>query len=151
MLNNAHMMCVRRCRDALTYMIYAVCRNVAGSHEWHVSFYPSCYEFRCSCLRMESLGLPCEHIVAMLSHLSIEDLPNILILKRWTNGAKDGVYSPLNGGTNCWDSQKSDRCGALMDLYRFLSDLNFDSANEFTKARGMVAPEAEAGISKRGD
>ncbi|XP_057418810.1 protein FAR1-RELATED SEQUENCE 5-like [Lotus japonicus] len=32
--------------------------------EWHVSFYPPTPILKCSCQRMESIGLPCEHIVA---------------------------------------------------------------------------------------
>ncbi|KAJ1381993.1 MULE transposase domain [Sesbania bispinosa] len=34
--------------------------------------------------RMDSFGLPCEHIVGVLVHLNIDDIPNCIVLERWT-------------------------------------------------------------------
>ncbi|RYR78611.1 hypothetical protein Ahy_A01g003448 isoform A [Arachis hypogaea] len=44
--------------------------------------------FTCSCLRMESFGLPCVHILAVLVQLDIVVIPDTLVLRRWSKTAK---------------------------------------------------------------
>ncbi|QHO56242.1 Protein FAR1-RELATED SEQUENCE [Arachis hypogaea] len=39
-------------------------------------------------MRMESFGIPCEHIVCVLVHEDIEELPRSLVLPQWTKTAK---------------------------------------------------------------
>ncbi|RYR33746.1 hypothetical protein Ahy_A10g048374 [Arachis hypogaea] len=38
----------------------------------------------CSCMRIESFGIPCKHIVCVLVHEDIDELPRSLVLPRWT-------------------------------------------------------------------
>ncbi|KAK7411600.1 hypothetical protein VNO78_03035 [Psophocarpus tetragonolobus] len=40
---------------------------------------------------MESLVIPCDHIVGVLKHLSIWELPKCLVLDRWTKKAKESM------------------------------------------------------------
>ncbi|KAJ1403212.1 Zinc finger, SWIM-type [Sesbania bispinosa] len=77
--------------DAVRCTIYRVCGQRDGAVECRVSFYPSNNEFKCGCLKMEPRGLPCEHIVALLVHLGYDELPESLVIKRWSKGAKDGL------------------------------------------------------------
>ncbi|KAJ1421051.1 Zinc finger, SWIM-type [Sesbania bispinosa] len=42
--------------------------------KWYVSLVPPTVELKCSCLRMESMGISCEHIVALLHYLEISSL-----------------------------------------------------------------------------
>ncbi|KAK7255317.1 hypothetical protein RIF29_28724 [Crotalaria pallida] len=64
-----------------------------------------------SCMGMESFGLPCPHIVVVLVHKDVEELPSSLVLNRWCKTAKEGfsgrvalegaydnVKSPTNDG-----------------------------------------------------
>ncbi|KAJ1379107.1 Zinc finger, PMZ-type [Sesbania bispinosa] len=58
------------------------------------------YTRKCTCQRMESIGLPCEHIVALLHHLEITELPDSLVLQRWTKYAKQCVEGSNVEGHN---------------------------------------------------
>ncbi|XP_057426478.1 protein FAR1-RELATED SEQUENCE 5-like [Lotus japonicus] len=137
-LHHAPLLKIVECKDALTCSIYTVAKPSFGAKEWHVSFYPDSKDLKCSCMKMESRGLPCEHIVAVLAHLKKEDFPESIILKRWTKGARDGLYSGKDFLNNGWNSLKSSRCGALMDLNRVLADLNSDNMADFNDARGKA-------------
>ncbi|XP_057422495.1 protein FAR1-RELATED SEQUENCE 5-like [Lotus japonicus] len=148
-IKEAALLKVLQCHEALTCTIYTVAKLISGAKEWHVSVYGEPVDYKCSCMKMESRGLPCEHIVAVLHHLKIDELPQCLILKRWTKGAKDGVYSAKGAGGVCWDSQKSARCGALMELYRVLSELNSDTLEDFNNARKNANQQIELGRAKR--
>ncbi|XP_057771073.1 protein FAR1-RELATED SEQUENCE 5-like [Salvia miltiorrhiza] len=57
----------------------------------------------CSCRMWESEGIPCRHIVKVFYLKNVVQIPDDLILKRWTKGAKFGESFPLNdclhGGT----------------------------------------------------
>ncbi|KAJ1381109.1 hypothetical protein SESBI_45431 [Sesbania bispinosa] len=98
---------------------------------------------------MESRGLPCTHIVAILAHLNIKKLPESLVLKRWTKGAKDYVQSYSNTPSNHWEAQKIFRCGALMNLYRKLSKLQSDSVEDYNEATEKAVQEIKAMEDKR--
>ncbi|RYR75782.1 hypothetical protein Ahy_A01g000367 [Arachis hypogaea] len=47
---------------------------------WNVSWGEMDDEFRCSCLRMESFGIPCVHITGVLVRLNMVVIPDSLIL-----------------------------------------------------------------------
>jgi hypothetical protein len=40
---------------------------------------------------LESFGIVCEHVIAVLVYLNIVILPESLVMKRWTKNAKDGL------------------------------------------------------------
>lgn len=42
-------------------------------------------------MRLESFGIPCEHLVLVMVFLNIVNLPNCVVYKRWTKAAKDTV------------------------------------------------------------
>jgi len=44
--------------------------------------------WHCSCLRMESFGLPCPHIIHLLFYLDFVEIPKFLGLDHWTKDAK---------------------------------------------------------------
>jgi hypothetical protein len=83
-------------RQAVSYYFFTVIRYPKQNVEWQVSFCPSSLQFKCSCERLESLGIVCEHVVAVLVYLNIVKLPGCLVIKRWMKNAKDGLaaYSP---------------------------------------------------------
>lgn len=37
------------------------------------------------------MGIPCEHVVRVMVSLNIVILPDTLVYKRWTKGAKDSI------------------------------------------------------------
>ncbi|KAJ1387045.1 MULE transposase domain, partial [Sesbania bispinosa] len=62
--------------------IYFVTKYRRADKEWHISFWPSNTEFKCSCQRMESLGIPCDQIVGVMVFLDMVEIPQSLILNR---------------------------------------------------------------------
>ncbi|KAJ1385078.1 FAR1 DNA-binding domain [Sesbania bispinosa] len=104
-------------------------------------------EFKCGSLRMESRGLPCEHIIAVLSHLVIEELPEMLVLKRWCKGAKDGLDED---GNYAWNVGRTARRNALCDFYFHISDFKAVTIEKYNVEREKLLAEwrqckAEAG------
>ncbi|KAJ1422911.1 Zinc finger, SWIM-type [Sesbania bispinosa] len=99
-LNKAKDIAVTGYSEILVYHMFTMTKVVGSMKEWRVSFYPSSYHFKCSCLWMESRGLPCEHIVVVLVYLNIEDIPTTLILRRWTKGALENPHSLAQNGSH---------------------------------------------------
>lgn len=56
-------------QEMSSFTIYSVTKYRGDRHVWRVSHCPSNNELKCSCLRMESIGIPCEHIVAVLVYV----------------------------------------------------------------------------------
>ena len=73
--------------------IYVVGKYRQPRLMWHVAHSVDVMEFKCSCIRMESFGLPCIHIIAVLLHLDVDELPKSLVLDRWAKKAKQCIES----------------------------------------------------------
>lgn len=70
---------------------YIVTKYPRQDIHWQVSYDQEKLTFGCSCKRLETLGIACEHIIVVLIKLNIVVMPNSLILTRWTKGVKDVV------------------------------------------------------------
>jgi hypothetical protein len=73
-------------RQAVSYYFYTVIRYPKQNVEWQVSFCPNSLQFKCSCERLESLGIVCEHVVAVLVYMNIVTLQDCLVdekRERW--------------------------------------------------------------------
>ncbi|KAL4373436.1 hypothetical protein AHAS_Ahas05G0081600 [Arachis hypogaea] len=54
-------------------------------------------EFNCSCMKMESFGIPCKHIIYVLVHEDIDKLSRSLVLPRWTKTCRGHQnYNPTH-------------------------------------------------------
>ncbi|RYR25185.1 hypothetical protein Ahy_B02g058836 [Arachis hypogaea] len=84
--------------------IYTLSWSVNARKEWQVCRYCDSNIFKCSCLRMESLGIPCDYIVAVLIHVELSDIPNNLVLDRWSKNARSKVRAFVEKALFCWDS-----------------------------------------------
>ncbi|XP_057431809.1 protein FAR1-RELATED SEQUENCE 5-like [Lotus japonicus] len=65
-----------------SFQIFTVSKFRRPNKEWHVSFYPPTPMLKCSCQRMESIGLPCEHMVAVMVIVGMNEVPASLLLHR---------------------------------------------------------------------
>ncbi|XLT25170.1 hypothetical protein HN873_056462 [Arachis hypogaea] len=99
-------------RQTGSYVIYSIGLDQTPNEMWRVFCCDIEMEFNCSCMRMESFGIPCEHIVCVLVHEDIEELPRSLVLPRWTKTAKVGLQNAV--GLH-WDSLMLSQYGCLMD------------------------------------
>ncbi|XP_020989536.1 protein FAR1-RELATED SEQUENCE 5-like [Arachis duranensis] len=61
--------------------------------------------------RMESLGIPCYHIVALFVYLDFMEIPTSLVLGRWSKNAWSKVRQYVKKGPFCWDSMSNRRQG----------------------------------------
>lgn len=83
-----------------------------------MSYCPSIVEFRCYCLRMESIGMPYGHIVIVLQALDLNELPKSLRLDRWSKEAREEIRCIFVGACNYWYSYLVARYATILDLSR---------------------------------
>ncbi|XP_058786646.1 protein FAR1-RELATED SEQUENCE 5-like [Vicia villosa] len=109
-------------QDMTSVTNYAVTKYRDEGHGWRVSHCPSNNDFRCSCLRMESIGIPCEHIVAVMVYLNIVEFPENLVLNRWSLYAKESISGSYEDGSHYWDSHLVARHATLVNLSKEVAD-----------------------------
>ncbi|XP_057432354.1 protein FAR1-RELATED SEQUENCE 5-like [Lotus japonicus] len=139
-------------KETSSQYIFLVSKYRGSGREWHVSFQPSAFFFQCACKKMESMGLPCHHVLAVLVYLDVCELPKCLVLPRWTFFAKDDVDKNAMLGTKHLDSFLISR--AIKDCDEEVDDLG----NSFiglkdpnvvrTKGTGCPSPSSAAGKNK---
>jgi len=54
---------------------------------------------------MESIGVLCDHILTIVLHLDMLELPNSLLHGRWKNRANDEIRTTFGVDSSFWDSQ----------------------------------------------
>ncbi|CAJ2653381.1 unnamed protein product [Trifolium pratense] len=118
-------------QEMASFSIYSVTKYQDEGHVWRVSHSPSNNEFKCSCLRMESIGIPCEHIVAIMVYLDTVEFPTNLVLNRWSKFAKDSIRGNVNDGSHYWDSHLVARHANLVHLSKEVSDLAYKDVDDY--------------------
>ncbi|XP_020978217.1 protein FAR1-RELATED SEQUENCE 3-like [Arachis ipaensis] len=73
---------------------YIMCKHGRPDFMWIVDFHQEEMIFMCTCLRMESFGIPCEHIVKVLVGRDICEILQSLVLDRWTKKVKSALNDP---------------------------------------------------------
>ncbi|XLR43488.1 hypothetical protein S83_028148 [Arachis hypogaea] len=104
MLTRACTLKVCSCTLTPSCEIYTLSKSGNPNKEWNVSHYQDRSIFKCSCFRMESLGIPCDHIVAVLVHLDAKEIPKSLLIDRWSKNARLKVWEFMENGPFCWES-----------------------------------------------
>ncbi|XLR43818.1 protein FAR1-RELATED SEQUENCE 5-like [Arachis hypogaea] len=102
-------------RETSCSVNYDVRKYCELTRKWVVSYWPGSSEFRCSCQRMESFGIPCVHIIRLLIYLQITELPESLILRRWTMKAKEAHIRLEQQGSLVGDGSYESRIAAMND------------------------------------
>lgn len=122
-LQQSAVMVVSGSKQTCVSFIYMVSKYQLSNREWYVSFYPAGNTFKCSCKRMESYGLPCDHMLTVLVYLNIAELPDCMVLDRWTKKAKDAICGMSSQCSKYWDSHEASRYQAVLFRYMRLSAL----------------------------
>ncbi|XLT57603.1 hypothetical protein HN873_050207 [Arachis hypogaea] len=91
------------CNENAEGEVYVVQKYRRPEKKWEVSRQHVGNKFSCTCLRMESFGLPCVHILAVLVRLDYTIIPNTLVLRRWSKTAK------LHYGLNCTGNETQEQ------------------------------------------
>lgn len=123
------------------YTIYLVSRYCGSGNVRYVSFCRSPIEAKCSCLRMESVGIPCEHIIGVLLKLDYDELPSCLVLSRWSKCAKEAIRGTYLDGSHYWDSHLIARYANLLHVCRELCELASRDDEDYNRILHLVTYE----------
>lgn len=64
--------------------VFRVKKWKVSNKEWRVHVQGTWTTVSCTCLMMETLGVPCSHLFAIMKVDNLEAIPSCLILSRWT-------------------------------------------------------------------
>ncbi|XLT68781.1 hypothetical protein HN873_025220 [Arachis hypogaea] len=139
MLSRACTLKVRSCTLTPSCEIYTLSRSKNPNKEWNVSHYRDRSIFKCCCFRMESFGIPCDHIVAVLVYFDAEEIPKSLLIDRWSKNARSKVWEFMEKGPFCWESMRMCRNWMLNDLCREICALASSGEAKFNELRDKFA------------
>ncbi|RYQ96275.1 hypothetical protein Ahy_B08g091970 isoform A [Arachis hypogaea] len=77
-----------RFRESLKRCVHVRICEINDTMQPHVYRKPTSNNFNCMCMRMESFGIPCVHIVAMCVRLDLGEIPESLVLRRLSRTTK---------------------------------------------------------------
>ncbi|XP_057746662.1 protein FAR1-RELATED SEQUENCE 5-like [Arachis stenosperma] len=114
---------------------YIVCKHGRPDFMWTVDFRQEEMIFMCTCLRMESFGIPCEHIVKVLVDRDICEILRSLILDRWTKKIKSALNDP-SGFTR--DAVVISHQSALMEFLKQLAVVAAKVPERYEETRDTI-------------
>ncbi|RZC08639.1 Protein FAR1-RELATED SEQUENCE 5 [Glycine soja] len=136
------------CKEMVTFSVYTVVKYCSGS-VWRVSYCPSTVDFTCTCMRMQSIGLPCDHILVVLVSLNFMELPSSLILNRWSKLATKQMKDKYPNFAMYWDSQLMARYATLVEVSRQVCVAAYRDEEEYDKMLHFLSNEARRLKSKQ--
>ncbi|XP_015969902.1 protein FAR1-RELATED SEQUENCE 5-like [Arachis duranensis] len=114
---------------------YIVCKHGRPDFLWTVKFCQEKMIFMCSCLRMESFGIPYERIVKVLIDRDICEIFPSLVLDRWTKKVKSAL-NDASGFTR--DAVVISRQSALMEFSKQLATVAAKVPERFEETRDII-------------
>lgn len=66
----------------------------ATKKNWRVEYYPSDGSIKCPCLKLESFGIPCCHMIAVMKFRQVVSIPMSCVVQRWTRNARSSCQQP---------------------------------------------------------
>ncbi|XP_057431820.1 protein FAR1-RELATED SEQUENCE 5-like [Lotus japonicus] len=140
-LHRCLMLKVSLFKETSTCIICFVSRFSLSSRKWNVTLSKTTSEFKCSCMRMESYGIPCDHILAVCRYLDLPEIPSSLIVGRWTKDAKEGLE--LRGEQlGAWDPMDFCRFTVLRENCRRMSKAACRAPETFRDTNELVLKQA---------
>ncbi|XP_006582641.1 protein FAR1-RELATED SEQUENCE 5 [Glycine max] len=136
------------CKDMATFSVFTIVKYCSGS-VWRVSYCPSTIEFTCTCMRMQSIGLPCDHILAVLVSLNFMELPSSSVLNRWSKLATKQIKDKYPDSAMYWDSQLMGRYATLVEVSREVCAAAYRDEEEYDKMLHFLSNEATRMKSKQ--
>uniref|UniRef100_A0A0R0GQE5 Uncharacterized protein n=1 Tax=Glycine max TaxID=3847 RepID=A0A0R0GQE5_SOYBN len=136
------------CKEMVAFSIYTVVKYCSGS-VWLVSYCPSTVDFSRSCMRMKSIGLPCDHILVVLVSLNFMELPSSLVLSKWSKVATENIKDKYLDSAMYWDSQLMARYATLVEVSRQVCEAAYCDEEEYDKMLHFLSNEARRLKSKK--
>ncbi|KAL6630579.1 hypothetical protein ACP70R_028652 [Stipagrostis hirtigluma subsp. patula] len=107
-------------------------------------------EISCSCLKLQSLGTPCSHILFVLGLRGESKLPDCCVLERWTMGAKRG-FPPTRKSTMYDYSDSVQRYHELHNISQMTSFAASQSLEAYERLKRVLEEEAAMILPNRGE
>ncbi|MED6188562.1 hypothetical protein PIB30_117043 [Stylosanthes scabra] len=110
---------IPHCDEMSDQDIYITQKYMRPRKRWTVAHIKDGDSFECSCKRMESFGLPCVHIIAVLVRLDRDSLPRSVILPRWSKNVRVDKLMEAGGGKELSEESEAiykTRVGAFLQL-----------------------------------
>ncbi|GJN18619.1 hypothetical protein PR202_gb05795 [Eleusine coracana subsp. coracana] len=88
---------------------------------------------RCSCMLMETHGIPCRYIIYVLRSTKLNELPSHYVLKRWTKYCKKKIVYDANG--NLLEEKRTNSMD--MEVNRMASETRKDKEHLFNDLNSL--------------
>ena len=99
-------------------------------------------------MRMQSIGLPCDHILVVLVCLNFTELPSCLVLNRWSKSATENIKDKYPDFAIYWDSQLMARYATLVQVSREVCEATYYDEDEYGKMLHFLSNEGRRLKSK---
>ena len=99
-------------------------------------------------MRMQSIGLPCDHILVVLVSLNFMELPSSLVLNRWSKVATENIKDKYPDSAMYWDSQLMARYATLVEVSRQVCEAAYHDEDEYDKMLHFLSNEVRRLKSK---
>ncbi|XP_028112895.1 protein FAR1-RELATED SEQUENCE 5-like [Camellia sinensis] len=118
---------------------YYIHKYRVKDRSWIVTHSPMDAAMRCSCMKFESLGLPCCHMICVMKAENLTQIPPTCVLHRWTRAAsKDGQQWPQPSIDST--TTQTARYGILCSSYNEMCFYASQSTEGFKDARDACLP-----------
>ncbi|KAK2375528.1 protein FAR1-RELATED SEQUENCE [Trifolium repens] len=149
LLKKSQLLRITDSQEMSTGYIFNVSKYCGDGSVWYVTYCEEPIDFKCCCLRMESIGLPCDYILAVMLYLDFDELPNCLVLPRWSKFAKDSIREKYASGSLYWDSQPAARYSGIVQMSKVVAELVYDDLEEYNHVVDILAVETSRLKHKR--
>ena len=123
--------------------LFKLSRFRFGEIRHHVRYFTVDNKFECSCLLLETDGIPCRHIFTVMKHLSIDRIPSCLMRNRWRKDAKTCVTVIGTSSSISPDALEIARLGTLASDFNTLGLYASKFDDTFLQARDQFKSMTE--------
>ncbi|KAF7127764.1 hypothetical protein RHSIM_Rhsim11G0186200 [Rhododendron simsii] len=106
----------------------------ATENKWRVEFHPFDGSIKCPCMKLESFGIPCCHIIAVMKFQQLVSIPTSCVVQRWTRSARSSSPQPGLAKIPNLLTQTT-RYGILSSAFNLLSYYASHTDKDFVEAR----------------
>ncbi|XP_058197504.1 protein FAR1-RELATED SEQUENCE 5-like [Rhododendron vialii] len=111
-----------------------ILEQYATENKWRVEFHPFDGSIKCPCMKLESFGIPCCHIITVMKFQQLVSIPMSCVVQRWTRSARSSNPQPsLTKIPNLLT--QTTRYGILSSSFNLLSYYASHTDKDFMEAR----------------
>ncbi|KAL7164412.1 hypothetical protein ACSBR2_040344 [Camellia fascicularis] len=104
---------------------------------WTVEYFPADITMKCCCLKFESFGIPCCHMIVVMKSEQLMCIPPSCVLQRWTRRGRSKCQQ-LSLTQICSTLTQTTRFGILSSCFSEMSYYASQADKEFEEAREIA-------------